>query len=647
MKNLGYRPDIDGLRAFAVLAVLLFHLDFQLFSGGFVGVDVFFVISGFLITRIIRSEVVREQSFNYLNFYIRRARRILPALLFTLLLSSVLGYVLFAPQHFERLGGAVVHAVFSISNFYFWNESDYFDTASEFKPLLHTWSLGIEEQFYMIWPLVLVLALTRAPRAIAPVLIVLAGLASFVLNLVFAEGPTGLIAQWFPPLTEILPEGHSTIFFLTPFRVFEFAIGALLVWLVDYQPKNSYFLEPLAILGLAMIGYPVVSYSEDIIFPSVNALMPCIGTGLLIYSGTARYAGKLLNNSVAVRIGLISYSLYLIHWPFIVMYKYWKLEELTLIDKFAIVGASTLAAAAMYKGIEQPFRKRSKLKIESNRVFAVICGMFALMLVIPAMSVWQNDGWLWRFHEKLTIQLNFKPNHYDNYVWQRMLRHQGTFQNNGKPKVMVIGDSMAADFVNVLGESNNLEKFDLVTMGTRHGCKPVFPVPDDIYRKHLKEVHELCREEHKAVMDTSLLGEADTVILATLWEDWDIELIDSTVRYLKSRGVRQVAVVGRKDQTVNGIKFNARFAYRRSADRVRTPVASLAQNYNNQISRLKEDFIFIDLLDFFCDDTGCQRVTEEGYLIIYDKTHFSPRGARLVGDEASNSEWMKSLSVKG
>jgi peptidoglycan/LPS O-acetylase OafA/YrhL len=643
MNNPDYRPDIDGLRAFAVILVILFHLDVSLFSGGFVGVDVFFVISGFLITRIITNEILETKRFSFSNFYLRRARRILPALFFTLILSFGLGYLLFAPQHFERLGGALVHAVLSVSNFYFWGESDYFNTASEFKPLLHTWYLGIEEQFYIFWPLFLLLIVTKMPKSMTSFVIVMVGLFSLGLNAVFAAGPDSSWLKPFPAISGLLQEGSSNIFFLTPFRVFEFAIGACLVRLVNVQPGNKILLEPLVVIGLFMIIYPAMTYTEDIVFPSFNALLPCLGTGLLIYSGTAAYSGRLLDNKLAVGIGLISYSLYLIHWPLIVFYKYWKLGEFNTVDKAGIATVATVCAAMMYRMVEQPFRRGATAAKKSNRVFAAACAMVAAMLVYPAVKVWRGDGWLWRFDAKLADQINFDAHHYDDYVWARHIRLRTDFADNGKPKVVVIGDSMAADFVNVLGESNQFENLDVVTLPIGHRCKSVFPLSPDTYRKYLPGSVEKCRQQHEKVMNSPLLDHADTVVLASLWDGWEIELIDSTVQFLKSKGVPQVAVVGRKDQSVNGVKFNAQFAFRRSAHRLRTLVGKAAERKNAKIAGLESDFIFINLLEHFCDDTGCQRVTDEGYLIIYDKTHLSPMGARMIGLRATESAWMKAL----
>lgn len=638
-----YRADIDGLRAFAVISVALFHLDISMFRGGFVGVDVFFVISGFLITRLIRDEVLEKKSFSFSNFYLRRARRILPSLFFTLSLSFVFAYMLFAPQHFERFGGSLLHAVISISNFYFWNESGYFNTVSEFKPLLHTWSLSVEEQFYMVWPLVLVFALRKTPKHTTPVILVTIGLLSLFLNQIFADGSIAVLSKFFPYIAEWFSDGPATIFFLAPFRVFEFAIGALVVWLVRFQPKNRLALEPLVLIGLGMISYSVVTFSKDIVFPSYNALLPCVGTALLIYGGTARYSGKLLTNTLAVKTGLISYSLYLIHWPLIVFYRYWKIDDLYSIDKYLLLVVSFVSAVFMYRFVEQPFRRGIFLDGWSYRGFVFTCVISGLILALPAANVWVNNGWVWRFPEKLVAQLNFKSDHYHKYVWARHNALEKGFLNNGKPRILVIGDSMAADFVNILAESSNIEKFDLVTIPVRDGCRSVFPVPEYMYEKFLSNKIDTCKEQHESIIGSNLLKQADSIVLASSWDDWNIDLIGSTVNLLKRKGVPQVAIVGRKDQSMNGVKYIAKYAFRKTSHNIRTPMHNKTEKINKKIKQVKSDFLFIDLLNCFCNDDGCQRVTDNGYLIIYDNSHLSPEGAKHIGSNATRSQWMASL----
>ena len=338
-----YRPDIDGLRTIAVLAVLFFHLDIALFSGGYVGVDVFFVISGFLITRNIVNDIEAER-FRFSNFYVRRARRLFPALFFTLALTLAVGAFILTPDHMARLGNSLIFALFSLSNFYFWSASGYFDTAAELKPLLHTWSLSVEEQYYLIWPAILVALMSRkSPRLVLCILVL-----------------TGLLSLYFTE-TWLSTDGAGA-FYLPMFRVIEFAFGAVCVWACRYPPPTNAAAEILTALGLAMIALAVFAYDRETRFPGLAALTPCFGTALLIYAGPAKYLGRILDNRLCVGIGLTSYSLYLVHWPIIVYYKYWKLEPLSPLDQTIIVAVSIALATWMYFFIERPFRFGSKTK---------------------------------------------------------------------------------------------------------------------------------------------------------------------------------------------------------------------------------------------------------------------------------------------
>jgi peptidoglycan/LPS O-acetylase OafA/YrhL len=299
-----YRPEIDGLRAVAVISVLLYHVGVLQFSGGYVGVDVFFVISGFLITRIIFEEASRTGTFSFSNFYLRRLRRLFPALLTTVAISFLFGYWLLSPLNFREFGGSAITALTSVSNFFFWAHSGYFDTAAISKPLLHTWSLSVEEQFYLVWPaFIATLTLKKWP---VPVVLLAAGAASLLFNIPFSSGDT------------------STIFYLTPFRVFEFVIGAILIWLP--QISRYRINQALTLGGLLLIAFSVLTYTQKTIFPSFHALPPCIGAACVIYAGNNPIAKLLLGNRLSVFIGKISYSLYLVHWPLIVFYRYYVFD---------------------------------------------------------------------------------------------------------------------------------------------------------------------------------------------------------------------------------------------------------------------------------------------------------------------------------
>jgi peptidoglycan/LPS O-acetylase OafA/YrhL len=376
-----YLPHVDGLRAVAVLSVLFYHYRIAGFPGGYVGVDVFFVISGFLITKIIESEIRDTGKFSYAFFYKRRIRRLFPALIFTLAATSLAAFLLFVPEDFVRYGRSLAAAALSLANFHFWLESGYFDASSETKPLLHTWSLSVEEQFYLFWPalMVLVWKLRSLGARIAAVLAF--GALSFLLNHLVVQGGG--------------PGYASTIFFLTPFRGFEFALGALGAMVGDRLTRNALAHEAMTLLGLGLIAYSVATLTKDSVFPYVNALVPCVGTLLVILGRESPWTGALLRNRLMVGIGLISYSLYLAHWPILVFTRYAYFQLDSPARTAWMLAAAFGAAAFMYLFVEKPTR-HYPLGSARNLFYA---GNVAALLVATAVgaSMARSEGWIWRY----------------------------------------------------------------------------------------------------------------------------------------------------------------------------------------------------------------------------------------------------------
>lgn len=369
---------VDGLRAIAVLSVIFFHFGIFGFSGGYIGVDIFFVISGFLITRIIVAEIELTGGFSFLNFYKRRVRRLFPALLFVLLLSSLAALLLFTPENLVQYGGSLASAALSVSNILFWFESGYFDTASHLKPLLHTWSLSVEEQFYMVWPLLLLLMSSKSKKIAA---IILLGLASFYLNHYYVK--------------EAQPGFESTLFFLSPFRVFEFSFGAICVYLEKNYPSKRAILELTALLGFALIGYSFVALDQASLFPYVNALPCCLGAALIILSRGSVLTKLFLENKLAVAIGLLSYSLYLMHWPIYVFARYVFIDVSSVVMIAAMFFASLLLAIISFFYIERPFRYGVTPWYKAWVYKVTISGM--LLVCVFGLALKFSDGWVWRF----------------------------------------------------------------------------------------------------------------------------------------------------------------------------------------------------------------------------------------------------------
>jgi peptidoglycan/LPS O-acetylase OafA/YrhL len=349
-----YRADIDGLRAIAVLAVLLFHTDVPGFTGGFVGVDVFFVISGYLITSIILKEIKAEQ-FSIARFYERRIRRIFPALFPVISFVLVVGAYLFDANAFKDLGQSIAATTLFSSNILFWRESGYFAAPSLQKPLLHTWSLAVEEQFYIFFPLSL-MAIHRYLKGKYFVWLVIA----FILSLV-----ASIYGVVYHP---------AATFYLVPTRAWELMVGSILALGVLPDLSKNWQRNALTISGLALILYSIVAYTEATPFPGIAALAPVMGSGLIIYSGKggSHQAQKLFTARPLVFIGLISYSLYLWHWPLVAFTKYLLFRPFNGVDSAAIILASVLIASFSWKFIEQPFRGKQMLFPERKKLFAFL-----------------------------------------------------------------------------------------------------------------------------------------------------------------------------------------------------------------------------------------------------------------------------------
>jgi peptidoglycan/LPS O-acetylase OafA/YrhL len=360
--ELGYRPEIDGLRALAVLPVMFFHAGFEMFAGGFVGVDVFFVISGYLITSIIRREMAAG-AFSILGFYERRVRRILPALFLVTAACIPFAWAWMLPGEFKDFAQSVVAVNLFASNFLFWKESGYFALTAELKPLLHTWSLAVEEQFYVTFPLLLLLLRRVRERTLFAVIFILT-LASFAL------------AEW---MSVRHPDAN---FYLLPTRAWELGVGALLAIVLPSIKARIFgaLAEAGALAGLALIGFAVFTLDGDAPFPGIWALAPVLGTAALIAcAGPKTWVGRILAWRPIVFVGLISYSAYLWHQPLFAFARLRCYEcAIPAYGYGALTGLSLLLAALTWAFVERPFRRKGA--VGRTPLFAGAAGVAAAFI---------------------------------------------------------------------------------------------------------------------------------------------------------------------------------------------------------------------------------------------------------------------------
>lgn len=343
-----YRADIDGLRAVAVLCVIFYHYGVPGFTGGFIGVDVFFVLSGYLIGSIIFNQL-NERRFSFSQFYFRRIRRLFPVYIVVIAATFVIAYWQLLPSTFREFGQSLLASSIYLSNVLFYGEAGYFDTASELKPLLHTWSLSVEEQFYLVFPALAWFVARLSKRHMFALFGVLTAL-SIVAAALYIQ------------------RDASAVFYLYPFRAWEMFFGTLLA--VGYIPqlRSAAARNALSLIGLALVVAPALWYDDSTTFPGLAAIPPCLGTALLIHAGTASAGGiqKSLGSAGPVLIGKMSYSLYLWHWPMLVLYSYSHPAELGASDIALVAAATTIASVLSWKFVEIPFRS-GKLHFSNSK----------------------------------------------------------------------------------------------------------------------------------------------------------------------------------------------------------------------------------------------------------------------------------------
>lgn len=442
MGPIKYRPDIDGLRAVAVLAVVLFHAEAGLL-GGYVGVDIFFVISGYLITSIVARQIDRG-NFSLKDFWLRRIKRIAPALIAVVAVTLAIAATFMLPRDFEKLAKSAVAQTVGVSNFYFWQDTGYFSGAAETKPLLHTWSLAVEEQFYILLPLVLVY-MSRLRRRRTVGVLATAAAASLAWSIFEVNA------------------APSTAFFLLPSRAWELLAGSLLAYAPALSTQNRleagkthtrFVPEFLALSGLSLILASVVLYTPDTVFPGPHAIAPVLGTCLVIYAGIGQttLASRLLSWSPLVRIGLISYSLYLWHWPLFAFARYW-FHPLPAWLSLSVVAASFALAVLSYHFIETPFRRNS-----FGWSTGPICrGAVALQLTIAAVAITidQRDGFPARMSDELHAMSdgNGWANTTHEDIAAGHLVPLGIAEQSTTPDFILWGDSHAGSLVGMFDES--------------------------------------------------------------------------------------------------------------------------------------------------------------------------------------------------
>ncbi len=610
LPSLKYRPDVDGLRAVAVLLVLHFHAFPAAIPGGFVGVDVFFVISGFLITGIIVREL-EQGRFSLLTFYVRRIRRIFPALLVVLVIALILGWLWMLPAAFAQLGTDIFASAAFAANIALLLQSGYFDVESTKKPLLHLWSLGIEEQFYLAWPLILLLAarLRLSILAVASTL----GVASFILNV-------ALIGS------------HPAAAFFLPFtRAFELLVGAVLACSWDRVNQSSQASNIRAWTGVAMIAVAAAVLSGHSAFPGWWAILPVAGTALLVSAPGAWICRGVLASPPLVWIGLISYPLYLWHWPLLVFGATIKFAPLTLLERELVLIASVLLAWATYRFIEMPIRfgRPSPRRVAGLCVGMLLIGAaggvvlwgrgfdFRLPTEIRAMANVPTQTQRWRVHEcmlDISIKTSFAADCADR---------------DRRPLVMVWGDSTAGALIPGLRNAQQTRHFGIAQF-TSSSCIPALKA--DI------PGNPNCRAMNDKVLALARELQPDIVLLHGTWEK-HLDNVAETVRALKQQTQARVVVLGPLPFWQRGVPNEVLRYYMLHQTLVPPRLSGVAKSDTRYDSLMREKLVplgaeFISSRERMCNAEGCLiRLGDSAAdIIISDQAHLTEKGSEFLID---------------
>lgn len=606
-----YRNDIDGLRAAAIVPILLFHAGVSTLHGGFVGVDIFFVISGFLITSIITRELDAGE-FSIATFYKRRAVRILPALALMLLGTLIAGKFLLLAVELRDLGRSAAAAMAFVANIHFWLTVDYFDSGSETKLLLHTWSLGVEEQFYIFYPFFVLLMHRWFPRYIK-IVVVLATVLSFALSMYFSR-------------TE-----PTAAFYLIPMRAWELGIGALIALNVLPNIASKHARNVAAVIGAALVLLAVFKIRPDYAFPAPWALVPCIGAALLIAYGRDAVTARMLAWKPVRAVGLISYSLYLWHWPIITLYRLNHGMEISTGGKVLVVALSFAAATVSYFLVEQPFLRRHRqtrsrpVLIAGGVAVASVAGA-SLLVSSQAAAIVQHPaavdlvGSYADYRTKPQHPYQFRGGTCFASEGQQYDRARCLTLRTGQPNVIVMGDSHAAQYWRAIAL-----RFPQVNVvqATASGCRPTLAFKG----------RDRCVSVMKLVLN-DIVRRPDVVgvVLAGRWRGSEVASLIDTVSYLRKLGLAVTVIGPTTEYSVDMPRVLARSMLAGDPSRISALLKRSRFDLDRRMKPLVENAggQYLSETDIECPKGKCQLFDGDGGPYHFDYGHLTFTASKEV-----------------
>ena len=633
--KLNYRAEIDGLRALAVTAVIFYHTqidiyDEKYFKGGFIGVDIFLVISGYLISLLILKELQKTGKFSFKIFYERRARRILPVLFVVMLISLPFAWRLLLPTDFIDLAKSILFSIGFTSNLYFhFTGLEYGASDGFLKPFLHTWSLSVEEQFYIIFPLLIIFIYKFFTKKLMNILIIF-----LLISLIMAHITSG--------------NSPSIGFYFLHTRMWELLAGSVLAYLeIKYKKRknfnNEYINQILPSLGLTLIIYSIIFFNNNTLHPSFYTLYPIIGTCLIIwFARKDEIITRLLSSKLIVSIGLISYSLYLWHYPVFAFFRY-SLASGSLVTKILVILFIVLASVFTYFVIEKPFRQKKKVSLHFLVIFlfGIVINLFAINIFII-----NKNGFDKRYvFENLNLDNGFYRKERSNF---KKTVNDLQLLNNKKNNILIVGNSHGQDFFNLFYQNKDLfPEHNFFFLQTEISCLKNFFIDKT-----------LCGNKKVSKDDLLIFKKSNIIILSSRLYPTDLEQIDKILFKLKETDKKIILTTAAPEFKTYG-KFTQVDKFILSKKRLPNinEIKILEKEYfyfqknnkhNININKflnsiaLKHDIKILNKAVYHCNFKmeKCNILTNKGRKINFDKDHYTIAGAKYLGKLIYEKKWL-------
>lgn len=609
--KINYRPEIDGLRAIAVLTVIFYHAEINFFKGGFIGVDIFIVISGYVITKLFFFN-----NYSLSNFIEKRIRRLFPGLLLMILSTTLFSYFFLLPIHFMNLGQSLIANMFSISNFLFFYQTNYWDSAVLTKPLLHTWSISLEVQFYIFISIIFALFRNYFFKIIFFFFLISIFLILFFNNTVFEIN---------------FREFYLNNYFLIFARLWEFLLGSIIAFVLNIKRLDNYFkkLNFFHNFGLLVILISLFIVQTPINYPNLSTFIPVLGSAIIILSSNNQNSHFLLNNSFLIHIGKISYSLYLWHFPILIFFFYSFDFNLSFLNKIYALLITYLISLISYKFVELPFYKKKFLQKKSFFLLITLGFVFILILgVLISSQILKSKLHL----NYLKIKNNF-PN-YNFFQIPKRVVLDNQFTNSGKIKILVCGDSHGFDLVYALQSNSEIKKKYEIELSSFGSC----------------------------LNDTSLKIKKSDYVLSSIQIEGSrynkFEDIEKLYKIVKTKYNKKFIIVSATPefQTDTDLLLNYLVQNNISKDDLISNIPSINRYfYNNlkfNITSINKklfiisknlNIIFLNKFDYICNEEVkfCYGIDQEGKKLFFDYSHYTNDGAIFFGKKIYETDWLK------